>query len=489
MIVVLGGGPAGLTAARELLRLGRTCIVLEKDSDVGGLSRTLEYKGFLFDVGGHRFFTTSRLVRDIWNDVLGDDFITRPRLSRIFYRGHFFRYPLESMDVLRGLGPWEVLRCVLSYGKAQIMPHLPEEDFATWVKNRFGARLFEMFFRTYTEKVWGMRCEEIGAEWAAQRIRGLDMKSVAMGALRGGRSDVRSLTQTFEYPRRGPGMLWSRMAEELRCGGVDIRTNAAVQSIERSGDRVDAVIVDGERIPATQVISTLALRDLVHLLRPSPDAQLRRAAGLLSYRDFLIVALMVDGRDLFPDNWIYVHEPGVKVGRIQNFNNWSPEMSPDPNITSLGMEYFCSAGDALWETPDAELLQQAGRELRQLGLVGSHRILDGTVLRVPRAYPVYDAGYREAMPVLRDFVTAMSNLHVAGRNGMHRYNNQDHAMLSGILAARNALGANHDVWAVNADGHYLEETSDELERQWTAIAADQPMVPERVVARNEAASD
>lgn len=480
MILVLGAGPAGLTAARELVRLGHRPIIVEKDDRVGGLSRTLEYKGFLFDVGGHRFYTTSRLVESIWEETLGGDFLTRSRLSRIYYRGRFFQYPLNPWDVLRGLGPVEVLRCALSYAKSHLAPTLPENDFATWVTNRFGRRLFEMFFRTYTEKVWGIPCDKISAEWAAQRIRGLDFLSVVANAFRSQHGQIRTLTKQFRYPRCGPGMMWERMAEQLRRDGVEIFTESAVERIEWSPGRVEAVTAAGRRFQPDQVISTLALKDLIQFLQPAPPTELQRAGELLRYRDFLIVALMVRGQDLFPDNWIYVHDPEVRVGRIQNFNNWSPEMSPDPMVTSLGLEYFCSRGDALWSTPDEELIQQASAELQKLRLAPGAQVVDGVVLRVPRAYPVYDGGHRTALEQVRRFLQANPNLHIAGRNGMHRYNNQDHAMLSGILAARNAAGARYDVWAVNSEGRYLEETSDDIEQQWSRIERHQPLVPPHV---------
>jgi protoporphyrinogen oxidase len=479
-MLVLGAGPAGLTAARELLRLGYQPTLLEKDSQVGGLSRTLEYKGFLFDVGGHRFYTTSPLVERIWRETLGEEFLTRPRLSRIYYRGKFFHYPLEPWNVVAGLGPLEVARCAASYIQSHLRPIRPERDFASWVTNRFGRRLFDTFFRTYTEKVWGIPCEQISADWAAQRIRGLSLLSLAANALRPQPGQIRTLTKTFQYPRLGPGLMWTRMAEQLRAGGARILTNSPVERIEWEPGRILGVVAGGQRYPASQVISTLALHDLIALLDPAPPPSLLNAGRNFHYRDFLIVALLLRGRDLFPDNWIYVHDPQVRVGRIQNFNNWSPALSPDPAVTSLGMEYFCSRGDALWNLPDAELIALASAELQTLGLARGAHVFDGVVLRVPRAYPVYDEHYKDALTHVRHFLQQTPNLHIAGRNGMHRYNNQDHAMLSGILAARNAAGARYDVWAVNSEGRYLEETSDDIELEWSRIESSQPLVPRHV---------
>jgi protoporphyrinogen oxidase len=487
LILVLGAGPAGLTAARELQRHGRICTVLEQEAVVGGLSRTVEQGGFLFDIGGHRFYTRSRLVEQIWKDLLGDDLLTRNRISRIYYRGRFFQYPLDLWDVIAGLGLTEILRCAGSYVWSHARPFRPEDNFEAWVRNRFGQRLYEIFFRTYTEKVWGMPCANISAEWAAQRIRGLNFRSLVSetlrrntngnGAVTTGDAQIRSLIHTFYYPRRGPGMLWNRMAEQLIENGCRVVTQMSVERIRWKPGRILGVRAGGQEFKAESVISTLALRDFVQSLDPPGPEWLREAAADLRYRDFLIVTLKIQGANLFPDNWIYVHAPDVAVGRIQNFNNWSPEMSPDPQVTCLGMEYFCSEGDALWNGSDAELFLRAHRELEHLGLARGREIIDGSVLRVRKAYPVYDANYRKSQEAFRHFLDRTPNLQVAGRNGLHRYNNQDHAMLSGIMAARNLLGARYNVWCVNEDGHYLEESSDDLSSEWIQIADDQPQIP------------
>lgn len=491
MILVLGAGPAGLTAARELQNHGRTCSVFEQDSEVGGLSRTVNHRGFLFDIGGHRFYTRSRLVEKIWKDLLGDDLLTRNRISRIYYRGRFFQYPLDLKDVIAGLGPAEIILCAGSYLWSHLRPCRPEDSFEAWVRNRFGRRLYEIFFRPYTEKVWGIPCGKISAEWAAQRIRGLSLRSLVSEALHrntngnraaNGNGHVRSLTHTFYYPRRGPGMLWNRMAQQLRENGCRVLTQMPVERIRWKPGKILGVRAGGQEFQAESVISTLALRDFVQSLDPPAPEWLQKASAGLRYRDFLIVTLLVRGANLFPDNWIYVHAPDVSVGRIQNFNNWSPEMSPDPEITCLGMEYFCSEGDALWNNSDTELFLRARRELEQLGLARGREIQDGSILRVKKAYPVYDANYQEGQAAFRRFLDGIPNLQVAGRNGLHRYNNQDHAMLSGIMAARNLLGARYNVWAVNDDDHYLEEAADDLSSEWIQIAEDQPRIPKMHVA-------
>jgi protoporphyrinogen oxidase len=478
VILILGAGPAGLTAALELTRLGQQCLVLERDSIPGGLSRTVEYKGYLFDIGGHRFYTSAPLVRKIWEETLGEDFLTRPRLSRIFYRGKFFSYPLEPLNVIGNLGPVEVLKCAASYLRAHWSPVRPENNFETWVSNRFGRRLFDTFFRSYTEKVWGIPCSRISAEWAAQRIRDLTFTSVVRDALgASGRKELRSLIKTFHYPRRGPGMMWNRMAERLTCAGCEVLYNHPVEKIYWEPGRMVGVRAGGREFPARAVLNTLAVRDWVALLSPAAPPPLQSAAAGLNYRDFVTVALMIRRRDLFPDNWIYVHDPAVKVGRIQNYTNWSPEMSPDPEVSCIGLEYFCFEGDGLWASSDEDLLRLARRELSYLGLVGDAPVLDGTVVRVRKAYPVYDGSHGERLATVREWLKSVPNLQLAGRNGTHRYDNQDHAMLSGIMAARNLLGGSYDLWRTSDDGHYLEENSDELEAQWAEAQPFKPLVP------------
>ncbi len=485
-VVILGAGPAGLTAAYELARAGRRSVVLEKDAVVGGLARTVEYKGYLFDIGGHRFFTKAPLVERMWREVLGEDLLKRRRLSRIYYRGKFFRYPLEPWNALRGFGLRESLRCAFSYLKAQVAPQRPEEDFEAWVSNRFGRRLFEIFFRSYTEKVWGLSCREIRAEWAAQRIRGLSLRTLLLDALRVRSRDrrraVRTLIHEFHYPRRGPGMMWNRTREliEARCGRVILQ--APVERIHWRPGRVVAVEAGGSLWSGEHFISSIAIRDLIRLLDPTPPDYLQQAAKDFRYRDFLTVALIVRGRDLFPDNWIYVHDPDVKVGRIQNYNNWSPEMSPDPETTCLGLEYFCFEGDELWSMPDRALLTLAEEELIRLGLAAPGHVIDGAVVRMEKAYPIYDERYQQGLAAVRRFLEQVPNLQLVGRNGMHHYNNQDHSMLTGMLAARNVLGARFDLWQVNLEAVYLEEGEPISEEKLAAMAQERAGAAKRAQA-------
>jgi protoporphyrinogen oxidase len=460
--VVIGGGPAGLTAAYELSKASRRPVVVEKQGLVGGLARTEVYKGFHFDMGGHRFFTKAEEVKKMWREVLGDQFLRRPRLSRIYYRKKFFDYPLKPLNALKGLGLLEGVRIALSYLRWQIFPYRPEETFEQWVTNRFGRRLFLTFFKAYTEKVWGIPCSELKAEWAAQRIKDLSLRTAVLSMLFKPRKTIKTLIEEFDYPRLGPGMMWNAVKKAIEQRDGTVMVNCGVVRIERSGNRLRRVIVahDGveQSIAAEQFLSSMPITEFVLRLDPPPPPRVAAAAKRLTYRDFLTVCLIVNQPDLFPDNWIYIQDPEVQVGRIQNFKNWSPDMVPEPSKSSLGLEYFCTEGDRLWSMPDHELIDLGKRELERIGLARACDIEDGCVFRVDKAYPVYDSDYQEYLEVVKDFVAGLENFQTVGRNGLHRYNNQDHAMLTGMLAVRNVLeGERNDLWSVNADQEYLEE--------------------------------
>lgn len=480
-VVILGAGPAGLTAAYELSAHDVPCVILERDSVVGGLARTVEHNGYRFDIGGHRFYTKVALVEKIWREILGDDLLTRQRLSRIYYKSRFFRYPLEPFDAVRGLGLFESVRCLLSFVRAALFPELPEEDFATWVSNRFGRRLFKIFFKSYTEKVWGMDCREIGAEWAAQRIQELSVASLIRDALFPRREKkIKTLIREFQYPRLGPGMFWSRMKAIVEQSGVNVMLNSPVESIEWWQGRVVSIKAGDKHHEGTHFISSIPIRELIECLNPAAPLAVREAAASLRYRDFITVAVIVRGENLFPDNWIYIHDPSVIAGRIQNYNNWSPDMTPDPGMTCLGLEYFCNQNDNLWERPDEDLIRLARKELVQLGLVCDQDIVEGAVVRMPKAYPVYDRGYQEALAKIRSFVSTIPNLQLVGRNGMHRYNNQDHSMLTAILAARNVMGWNFDLWKLNTDAQHVESGPAFSEQDFATLEKTQPLVPRAV---------
>ncbi len=495
-VIIVGAGPAGLTAAYELGARGVPTLTLEQDRQVGGLARTVEYKGFRFDIGGHRFFTKVPVIVELWHAMLGADLLSRPRLSRIYYRSRFFDYPLKPMNTLRNLGVFTSVGVLLSYLRVVLFPIRPEVSFADWVSNRFGRKLYHIFFKTYTEKVWGIPCDTIGAQWAAQRIKGLSLKTAVINMLRPqrGRSSgttIKTLIDEFEYPRLGPGMMWEAFRARVEASGGRVDLGWRVTRLRHSGNRIGALDAESEcgsrSEPVSHLISTMPLRHLIHALDPSPPEAVQRAATQLKYRDFLTVALILDAADVFPDNWIYVHDDRVKVGRIQNFKNWSPEMVPDPGKTCLGLEYFCFEGDGLWTRSDEELIELATHELDTIGLTRGHPVIDGAVVRMPKAYPVYDEGYEAALAVVRQYLAGFENLQVIGRNGMHKYNNQDHSMLTAILAVRNFYGEKFDIWAVNADDEYHEEQSERASKGPIAdildAASTQPLVPRASVNR------
>jgi protoporphyrinogen oxidase len=470
--VIAGAGPAGLTAAYELTKHGHPCVTLEADANmVGGISRTDQYKGYRFDIGGHRFFSKSQEVNDLWEEILGDELITRSRMSHIYYNRKFFHYPLKPADALLKLGPIKAAVILLSYIKARLKPISPERSFEDWVVNRFGRQLFEIFFKTYTEKVWGMSTKDISADWAAQRIKGLSLTKAVINGLFGERSSkkgevIKTLIETFKYPRLGPGQMWEVARDKVKSGGSVVHMDARVETIEHDGSTINAMIsVDARgrrtRYTANDFISTLPIRHLIRAMSPAAPPEVVKAAESLKYRDFLTVVLIVDKAETFQDNWIYIHEPDVKLGRVQNFKNWSPDLVPDSSKSSLGLEYFCFAGDELWNMADEDLIALGRKEIDAIGLVKSSDVVDGCVVRMPKAYPVYDDVYQEHLTVIRNWLKQFSNLELAGRNGMHKYNNQDHSMMTALLAARNILGLGEfDTWNVNTDAEYHEESKE-----------------------------
>jgi protoporphyrinogen oxidase len=471
--VVIGAGPAGLITAYELAKKGQQVTVLEGADKVGGISRTETYKGYRFDIGGHRFFTKVGEVQALWKEILGDDFIQVPRMSRIYYRNRFFDYPLSITNTLKNLGPIDSTLIVLSYLKARAKATLNSEDeaenFEEWVTERFGSRLYNTFFKSYTEKVWGIPCNKIQAEWAAQRIKGLSLSKAVINAMFGS-NDTKTLIKEFDYPVLGPGMMWEKCQSLIEEAGSVVVMNTRAIRIERRGQRIDRVIAQkGDNIfelTGDSFVSSMPVSALVRQLDPPAPPAVLEAANGLKYRDFLIVPIIVNIKSLFPDNWIYIHSPDFKVGRIQNFKNWSAAMVPDPNKTCLGMEYFCNEGDSLWEMDDAALIQLASEEVVGLGLVSDiTSVEDGTVIRQKKAYPVYDGEYRKHLAILQDYMESFENLQTVGRNGMHRYNNQDHSMLTGLLAAKNILGEKHDLWDINTERSYHEDFTKE---QWAS---------------------
>jgi protoporphyrinogen oxidase len=480
-VVIIGAGPAGLTAAYELVEHGYSPTVIEKSSYVGGIARTERYRGYRFDIGGHRFYTKVAEVERLWHTIMGADFRKVGRLSRIYYRSRFYKYPLDLLNTLGNLGPIESVRILFSYLKARIRPLPRETTLEEWVTNRFGDRLYKTFFKTYTEKVWGIPCHAIQADWAAQRIKGLSLLVAVSNALFGSK-DVKTLIDEFHYPIYGPGMMWERFQTYVEARGSRVLTETDVIGLRHDGHRITSVTTRSanrvRELAADHVISSMPINELILQLDPPPPPAVLDAAHGLKYRAFILVGLIVDQPASFPDNWIYVHSPEVHVGRIQNFKNWSAEMVPDADKTSLGMEYFCNEDDALWTMSDDELIALARREVDHLGLAKAADVEDGVVIRQPKAYPVYDETYRAHLATIREYLAGFSNLQTIGRNGMHRYNNQDHSMLTGMLAARNLLGEQHDLWEVNTERSYYEDfTTGEQQRQPRAARPVKRVVP------------
>lgn len=460
--LVIGAGPAGLTAAYELSQLGIRSTVIEADGFVGGISRTINHHGYRFDIGGHRFFSKLPLINALWQEMLGDQFLLRPRLSRIYYDSHFYDYPLKIANVLQGLGLTETARVGLSYARAKLAPSLPETTFEQWVSNRFGWRLYEIFFKAYTEKVWGTPCNEISAEWATQRIENLSLVEILRNTLndksrcKNGQV-ITTLIEQFHYPRFGPGMMWERFEASLRDRHVATLFDKGVIKIRHRNGRVECLTTQsatGEKttLSADRYISSMPLGDLIAALDPVPPQEVLRAAAGLRHRGFTTVVLMVDRDHVFPDNWIYIHAPEIKMGRVQNYKNWSPDMVPDSAKTSLGLEYFVSEHEDMWSWSDQQLIELGTQECAQLGFIEPHEIQDGTVFRMKKAYPVYDHAREANVAILKNYLEGLDNLQAVGRNGQHRYNNMDHSMLAGHYAARNIAGEEHDVWSVNVDG-------------------------------------
>lgn len=491
-VVIIGAGPAGLTAAFELMKAGHRSTVIEADEIVGGISRSVERDGYRFDIGGHRFFTKVPEVEALWHEILPDeDFLLRPRMSRIYYQGKYYDYPIKPMNALRNLGPVEAVRCVLSYLAVKVRPPKTQETLEDYIVANYGRRLFDHFFKTYNEKVWGVPASAISADWGAQRIKGMSIWDAIWEPIRariaGRRQDrskqVTSLIEEFQYPKYGPGQMWEVCTDKVRAEGTEVLMETRVERVEHHDGRATKVFArtkDGQDLAfdADHVVSSMPFPQLLRAMDPQPPAEVLAAADDLGFRDFLTVALVVPESAGFPDNWIYIHSPDVKVGRIQNFGSWSPYLVKDGN-TCLGLEYFVFEGDELWTASDDELIARGTRELGILGLVDPSKVEKGYVVRQPKAYPVYDDVYADKVAVLNEWIAANTpNVHPVGRNGMHKYNNQDHSMLTAMLTVENILGkGDHDIWSVNVDEDYHEEAGGSTTK---GTGREAPVIPRDV---------
>jgi protoporphyrinogen oxidase len=489
-VAIIGAGPAGLTAAYLLAKANIPVVVFEADPEyVGGISKTATYKGFHFDIGGHRFFSKSQEVEDLWSEILPHDMLVRPRSSRILYRNRFFAYPLKAGEAFKKLGIFESLRCGLSYLRARLFPVRNPRSFEDWVTNQFGLRLFNIFFKTYTEKVWGMSCKDISADWAAQRIKGLSLTTAVLAALfprkkpASGKDVVKTLIESFRYPRLGPGMMWEACAARVKEWGGSVEMGRRVVRCNYDAPNQSWTVTTQDHdacehtIQAEHVISTAPVRELCQMLKPHISPAAIEAANRLKYRDFITVVLILKDRDAFADNWIYVHDPSVLVGRVQNFKSWSPEMVPDPAMTCYGMEYFCFEHTGLWKFSDEKLEQLGREEIVKLGLARAEDIVDSHVVRQRKAYPVYDDAYSDHLAIIRkELEKRFTTLHLVGRNGLHKYNNQDHSMMTAMLCVKNILAGKriYDLWEVNEDAEYHESG------EHTASVSGQRHVPHRI---------
>jgi protoporphyrinogen oxidase len=479
-VVIVGAGPGGLTAAYLLTKRGERPVVLEADDVVGGISRTVVREGWRFDLGGHRFFTKVPEVEVLWHEILPEgDFMLRPRMSRIYYEGKYYDYPLKAGNALRNLGLWEAMRCGLSYLWARIRPPKDESNYENWLVTRFGWRLYRTFFKTYTEKVWGVPAADMPADWAAQRVKNLDLRKAVINAVlpKRNQTDITTLIEEFQYPKYGPGMMWEMCADKVQVAGGILEMGAQLTGITVEDGRAVAATYrqrgTEHSVPASHVVSTMPMRELVHTITPPPPPEVLAAADDLHYRDYLTVALILPEARGFPDNWIYIHAADVGVGRIQNYGSWSPYLVKDGR-TCLGLEYFVFEGDAMWTASDEELIALGTRELISLGLATGGDVEHGYVVRVPKAYPYYDSAYKANVETIRKWIeTAAPNIYPVGRNGMHKYNNQDHSMYTAMLTVENIYGATHDIWSVNVEQEYHEAGSS---------GRDAPVLPRRAGA-------
>ncbi|MCH7504592.1 NAD(P)/FAD-dependent oxidoreductase [PVC group bacterium] len=461
--LVIGAGPAGLACALELGKNQVKTTVIEREAQVGGLCRTVVRNGNYYDIGGHRFFSKNKEVNELWHDVLKDDILYVKRKSRIYYRSKYYHYPLRLLNVVQNLGLCNSLLCVGSYAWSLLKKPGDDKTFEGWVINRFGARLYKIFFKTYTEKVWGIPCKKLSSDWAVQRIQGMSMKRAILDAVFKNQSrKTKSFIKNFLYPMYGPGQFCQKLQKFTEQFGVDYRCETDVISIHHNHNRVTHVYARQKdsrmsEYHADIFFSSIPISVLLERFDPKPPKEVMDSVSQLNFRSFLVVNLVLNKENIFDDNWIYIHEPKVRVARIQNYKNWSHYMVKDLTKTTLGMEYFVNENDDVWSMTDADLINQALGELQGLNLCPRDKYLEGFVIRVPKVYPIYDEFYQEHLNKIKEYLSRFKNLQVMGRCGMFRYDNSDHAILTGLFAARNFFESHYDLWAVNTEKEYHEE--------------------------------
>ncbi len=461
-IAVIGAGPAGLTAAYQLSKAEGIEVELYEAADqVGGLSKTIELWGQQVDLGPHRFFSSDARVNELWLEVVEKDYQMVDRLTRIYYKGKFFHYPLKATNALKNLGIVEAIRCGFSFFKEQVLPTKDTSHFEGWVTNRFGKRLFEIFFKTYSEKLWGISCTELDADFAAQRIKKLSLYEAIKSALFPPKENKhKTLVEQFAYPLQGTGMVYNRMKTKIEAnGGVVLLSSPVERILTQNGKVYGLLLEDGSEKHYDHVISTMPLSQMVKRL-PEVPPNIKNLASKLQFRNTILVYLNIAGQDLFKDNWLYVHSNNLEMGRITNFKNWVPSLYGESSNTILVLEYWCNFDDKLWETSEEELIHLAQKEIQQTGLIKNAEILAGKIVKIPRCYPVYKTGYKEILKPIETYLSTIPNLSIIGRYGAFKYNNQDHSILMGILAAENILSnKENNLWEINTDYETYQESS------------------------------
>lgn len=459
-VAVIGAGPAGITCAYQLAKQGVEVHLYEAAPQVGGLAKSLDLWGQKVDLGPHRFFSDDTRVNKLWLEVAGRDYRMVDRLTRIYYKNNFYYYPVKAFDALSKLGLFTSAICVLSYFKEKLLPTKQDGTFESWVTNRFGKRLYEIFFKTYTEKLWGIKCNELDADFAAQRIKKFSLGEAMKSALGIGGTKHKTLVDQFAYPTGGTGMIYERMEKFVNANGGKVLCNTPVKRVLKEGDTATGIeLMSGEVVNYDHVVSTMPFTIMVKQL-PGIPQNIVDFANKLSFRNTILVYLHIDGKDLFPDNWLYVHSADVETGRISNFRNYVPEINMGKETTIVAMEYWCYDADAMWSMSEADLIELGKKELIKTGLSKGAPVMEGHVYKIPRCYPVYSNNYKDVLKPIENYLSSIKGLSVIGRYGAFKYNNQDHSILMGLLAADNIVtNAGHNLWDINTDYDNYQERS------------------------------